>query len=429
MIADDTATHDPRDAAPSSGATPASADTMESRYRIDRVIASGGMGVVVAATHRHLGTRVAIKLLHEATDDTRPRFLREAKLAAGFDSPYVARVRDYGFTAEGQPFLVMDHLEGRTLKARIDGGPQDQAEVLRLGREMAAALVEVHKARIVHRDVKPSNIFLVRDEAGVEHVKLIDFGIAKRISDDDGRASEAAITRSGEILGTVSYMAAEQMRSGGAVDQRADIFSVGAVLYEMLTGHRAFDAATRGYALAMSYGKQDVAFAPIASLMPGLDPALEVVISRCLAFDPASRFQSAEALLSALPVELGSTGKTTTAAAFAASPGAASSGRAWPWALAAVLTVGLALAAFSSLRGAPPAASALAAAPSEPREATAQEPSSPPVVAPEPEPSAAPATASASATMAPSEISARWRAPSFPRPAKSSGKPRFDERQ
>jgi eukaryotic-like serine/threonine-protein kinase len=427
VISEDTATHDPREPAVGGAPEGPGADTMEARYRIDRVIASGGMGVVVAATHRHLGTRVAIKLLHEATEDTRQRFLREAKLAARFDSPHVARVRDYGLTAEGQPFLVMDHLEGRTLKARIDAGPDDQREVLRLGREIVAALVEVHKARIVHRDVKPSNIFLVRDEAGLEHVKLIDFGIAKRISDDGGRASEANITRTGEVVGTVSYMAAEQMRGSMAVDQRADIFSLGAVLYEMLTGHRAFDAQSRGYALAMSAGQQDVAFAPLASLVSGLDPGLEAAVSRCLAFDPGARFQSAAELLSALPSEISITATTGAAAALSARTLAPKRQRLWPWALGTVAVVAGAFAGFLSLRDSTPAAPAAAAASSEPRREPTLASAPAPVVAPQPEVSMVAASAPPPTAAVTSEP--RVRTPTFTRPAKPTSKPRFDERQ
>ena len=429
MIPDDTATHDPRDA-PSSVADQPPTDTLESRYRIDRVIASGGMGVVVGATHKHLGTRVAIKLLHEASDDMRQRFLREAKLAARFDSPYVARVRDYGFSADGQPFLVMDHLEGRTLKARIDAGAVEPAEALRLGREIAAALIEVHKARIVHRDIKPSNIFLVRDAAGVEHVKLIDFGIAKRIAGDDGRASEAGITRSGEILGTVAYMAAEQMRGSLAVDHRADIFSVGAVLYEMLTGRRAFDSASRGYALAMSAGKQDATFLPLGSFVQGLDPVLEAVVTRCLSFDPAARFQSAEELLGALPSELATTDRTTTAAAVSARP-RPSGPRVWAWATAIVAVVSVGAVAAWAIGRTPTAATeapAVSSTSAASEAASAGAEAKAPLVVPEASASAAIATASVTAVASETAVLPRVRVPAV-RPPKPSAKPRFDERQ
>ena len=424
---DDTATHDPR-ARPDDAGPASASDAMETKYRIDRVIASGGMGVVVAATHRHLGTRVAIKLLHEASDGMRQRFLREAKLAAGFDSPYVARVRDYGFTADAQPFLVMDHLEGRTLKARIDAGPESPAEALRIAREIVLALAEVHRAKIVHRDVKPSNVFLVKDVEGVEHVKLIDFGIAKRISGDDGRASEVGITRTGEVVGTVSYMAAEQMRGSAEIDQRADLFSVGAVLYEMLTGHKAFDAASRGYALAMSSGKQDVAFAPLASLVPGLDPALEAVVLRCLAFDPAARFDSAQALLAALPGQLVSTGSITTSAIAKSSERihVSTSSRAWllPIVLAAA-GIALTLLIYLGSSGNQALSAAGSASESIENDSPSVSATSVAVLPRISQPNVVPVESAA-----PSASSAREprRPPTFVRPQKSA-KPRFDERQ
>jgi serine/threonine-protein kinase len=430
---DDTASHDPESAKQALAEPPRSAETLEARYRIDRVIASGGMGVVVAATHRHLGTRVAIKLLHDVTQSLTERFLREAKLAATLGSPYIARVLDYGFSESGQPFLVMDYVEGRTLKARIASGAAAPDEALRLCRELLTALVEVHRAGIVHRDVKPANILLVKDDAGIEHVKLIDFGIAKRVDNAD---AEADLTRSGEVLGTVSYMAPEQLARATAVDQRADVFAVGVVLYEMLSGRRAFEDSARALKVAMAQGRADIPFAPLGSVVPRCDPRLVGVVTRCLEVDPAGRFKDAAEVLAALPASLDAGHDVALAPA---SPTAQTSvpvsarqprqqARLWLWgaASAAVATI-LAIVAITTLRSstattpsaspdrataAPPAPSQAALLPSDviPVEAA---PSSATSASAEPERSAAPTH--------------RFRQPA-PRPRGTGLQPRFDDR-
>ena len=298
MLDDRTRTELPTASPPSEEpASEAAPETMEAKYRIDRVIASGGMGVVLAATHRHLGTRVAIKLLHDSHPSFRQRFLREARLASSLESPFIARVRDYGFTADGQPYLVMDYLEGRTLKARIEQGPLPLADALRFARELALALVEVHRAGIIHRDVKPSNVLLSPDEQGIERAKLIDFGIAKRMEAREGSLSEHDLTGSGEIVGTLAYMAPEQI-IGHEVDQRADVFALGLVLYEMTSGRRAFHVESRRQSLTLAAGRSHEAFEPV----PGLPVDVEQLLLRCLALHPDQRMGSAREVIDALPL-------------------------------------------------------------------------------------------------------------------------------
>lgn len=429
MTADDTATHDPGSAAEALSAEPESAGSLEARYRMEGVIASGGMGVVVAATHKHLGTRVAIKLLHEASGTMRQRFLREAKLAATLTSPYVARVLDYGFNASGQPMLVMDYVEGRTLKRRMADGPERPAEALRLARELLLALSEVHHAGIVHRDIKPANVLLMKDAAGVEHVKLIDFGIAKRLGarDDD-------LTGSGEILGTVSYMAPEQIAGTASVDQRADLFSVGVVLYEMLSGRRAFESSARGFTVAMSQGRTDVPFAPLRDVVAGLDVRLERVVSRCLEIDPSSRFPDASAVIAALPEVLDATGTEGQGQGLAPTGtpvSAPSPRRAWPWVIG-VGTLGL-LGVGLGVLLTRPAADAAPAPPqaTAPRAPSAMAPSASPTPAPSassaPAPSEAPATAASTSAAPRPSPAPGWVRPVAPQKP-TARDPRFDDR-
>jgi serine/threonine-protein kinase len=269
-------------------------DTFEEKYDLERILASGGMGVVLLASHRHLGTKVAIKLMHGGAASGRQRFLREAKLAATLDSPYVVRVLDYGVSSDGTPYLVMEYLAGGTLSERLKGRPLSLDEAQRIAREMVEALGEIHGAGIVHRDLKPSNVLLCADEEGIERVKILDFGIAKRMSDDAESAAEPELTSSGEILGTVHYMAPEQIRQSSQVDLRADLWSAGAVLHEMLSGSPPFAGSSR-----MQVLKAVLAGEPPA-LGPEVPAWLAAVVRRCLEGDPDRRFASAAEMLAAL---------------------------------------------------------------------------------------------------------------------------------
>ncbi|NUO50044.1 MAG: serine/threonine protein kinase [Polyangiaceae bacterium] len=436
MTPDDTASHDPESAKQALAEPSRNAETLEARYRIDRVIASGGMGVVVAATHRHLGTRVAIKLLHDVTQSLTERFLREAKLAATLGSPYIARVLDYGFSESGQPFLVMDYVEGRTLKARVATGAIAPAEALRLCRELLMALVEVHRAGIVHRDIKPANILLVKDEVGVEHVKLIDFGIAKRV---DATDAEADLTRSGEVLGTVSYMAPEQLARATAVDQRADVFAVGVVLYEMVSGRRAFEDSARALKVAMSQGRADIPFAPLGALVPGCDPRLVAVVTRCLEIDPWARFTVAAEISAALPASLDAGNDVPLAAASPmGAPVSASmiaeqpkpQARLWLWgALSAVVATVLAVVVIGALRGSPETATSASSDPgAAPLPSATQAVLVPTDVVPvEAAPSSAASSSASAGPERPATPIGRPRS-SAPRPRGTGMQPRFDDR-
>ncbi|NUP07040.1 MAG: protein kinase [Polyangiaceae bacterium] len=298
-----------------SSPTDAPRPTLEATYHLERVIASGGMGVVLAAKHKHLGTRVAIKVLHDTSPALKQRFLREARLVASLESPFIVRVRDYGFAEDGQPFLVMDLVSGRTLKARIREQALSSEEAARLATELTRALIVAHDLGIVHRDIKPANILLSCGDDDLEHVRLIDFGIAKRMRGDTDTHDSDDLTKTNEILGTAAYMAPEQMVEAKVVDARADVFSVGAVLYEMLTGKPALRHDTRAYQLAMSAGRAATEpITPIGSIVEGVPGSLEAIVLRCLSIKPEERFDSARSLLAALLAYPNDTGITSAPA-------------------------------------------------------------------------------------------------------------------
>ena len=259
------------------------------KYRVERVIGEGGMGIVVAATHEGLDQRVAIKFL--ASDAMRSpeaveRFLREAKVAAKVQSDHVARVSDVGRVDGGTPFIVMEYLEGADLAAMIDEhGPVPVEEACELGLQACEALAEVHAAGIVHRDLKPSNLFVTRRADGSPSVKLLDFGISKLSSSgDDG--IDPALTATATIMGSPSYMSPEQLKSTKEVDARSDVWSLGAVIYEALTGKRAFKGETVPQVCAMIASEEPAAPASVRSEIP---PGLEQAVLRCLVKKPEER--------------------------------------------------------------------------------------------------------------------------------------------
>ncbi len=243
------------------------------------------MGVVYRAEDERLGRQVALKVLPaDVADDPRAkdRLLAEARAAATLDHPNVCTVYEVGETDEGQPFIALACYEGETLADRLARGPLPVPEAVRLARGMAAGVAAAHARDIVHRDLKPSNVFLCEDGTP----KVLDFGIAKR--------PDAALTRTGETAGTLAYGAPEQAQ--GAADARSDVWALGAVLYEMLTGRQPFQAP---YGAAVLYAvlHEDP---PPPSTLADVPPALDAVVARCLAKDPDARFADAAALGHAL---------------------------------------------------------------------------------------------------------------------------------
>src|SRR5262245_54130989 len=205
------------------------------RYRILHKLGQGGMGVVYAAEDPSLGRRVALKTITHSDDDSRQRFRREARAAASVSHPNACQIFEIGEDA-GRLFIAMELLDGEPLAERLKRGPLPLADTLSLGREMLSALDALHAQGVIHRDVKPSNVFLTS-----RGTKLLDFGLARPLSSDSGGALslEDDLTRSGLIVGTPRYMAPEQVL-GDPIDARTDVFATGAVLFEALAGRVAF---------------------------------------------------------------------------------------------------------------------------------------------------------------------------------------------
>jgi serine/threonine protein kinase len=261
------------------------------KYRVDSTLGEGGMGLVVAATHLGLEQPVAIKfLLPEAMRSkvAVDRFLREAKVAAKVKSEYVARVYDVGTLDNGVPYIVMEHLKGCDLGHLIkrDGAlPVDEACEIAL--QSCEALAEVHTAGIVHRDLKPSNLFVTRRADGSPVAKLLDFGISKLgVGPEDGGV-DPALTATTAILGSPSYMSPEQLKSTKEVDGRTDVWSLGAVLYEAVTGKPAFRGETVPQVCAMIASEDPVG--PSSVRGGGVPAELERVILGCLEKNPDKR--------------------------------------------------------------------------------------------------------------------------------------------
>ncbi len=260
---------------------------------VERVLGEGGMGLVVAAVHRELGHRVAIKTLlpgASRSDDVAARFQREARAAAALSSEHAARVTDVGTFEDGMPFMVMEFLEGEDLERRLArGGALPLVEGVRFFAQSCVGLGDAHTIGIVHRDVKPSNVFLARKPSGRVVVKVLDFGIAKAIEVEVG----PSLTRTSNTMGSPRYMSPEQLANARDVDARTDVWSLGATFYEALTGRPAFDAES----LALLHVRVMTGDpTPARELRDAIPPALEAVLARCLAKDPSLRYPSMRAL-------------------------------------------------------------------------------------------------------------------------------------
>jgi Tol biopolymer transport system component len=265
-------------------------------YEIVAPIGAGGMGEVYKARDTRLDRSVAIKILPAAFADNaqlKIRFEREAKTISQLTHPNICTLYDVG-NEGGVEYLVMELLDGDTLADRVARGPLPMRDVLRYGREIATALDRAHRAGVVHRDLKPGNVMITKSGA-----KLLDFGLAKGGSIEispDGATQQKSLTQEGTILGTFQYMAPEQLE-GVEADARTDIFALGAVLYEMSTGRRAFDGKTKTSLIAAIVGSEPK---PIHDVQPLTPAAFEHVVAKCLAKDPDERWQSASDVASEL---------------------------------------------------------------------------------------------------------------------------------
>lgn len=274
-------------------------DVVGGKYRVERGLGAGGMGVVVAATHVELGQPVALKFIlpeHVSGKGAVERFMREARVAVRLKSEHVARVFDVGRDAEDRPYMVLELLEGLDL-ARFNKqkGPLPVADAVEYVLQACEALVEAHAMGLVHRDLKPQNLFVTRRLNGTPLVKVLDFGISKAI----GPAAEGqmALTDSSAIIGSPLYMAPEQMRSSRSVDVRSDVWALGVILYELLGGQLPFDGETVTAVCIRVVNEEPER---LLDLRPALDPALVDVVMRCLEKDPEDRWQNVAQLAAAL---------------------------------------------------------------------------------------------------------------------------------
>ena len=271
-------------------------DVLAGKYRVDSVLGVGGMGVVVAATHVQLEQKVALKFLLPGALQSKEaveRFLREAKAAVRLKSEHVAKVTDVGTLESGAPYMVMEFLQGADLSRIVQETPLAIDEAVSFILQACEAIAEAHSIGIVHRDIKPQNLFVTRRVDGRPLIKVLDFGISKSIDTQTG----LSLTRTSSIMGSPLYMSPEQMRSTKSVDQRTDIWALGVVLYELITGRVPWEAeAVPELCLKVVQDEPE----PPKSLKPTLSEGLQAVILKCLRKDPKERFQNVAELAAAL---------------------------------------------------------------------------------------------------------------------------------
>ncbi len=256
---------------------------MAGKFRIERVLGQGGMGIVVAATHLQLDERVALKfLLPEALNNPEAvaRFAREARAAVKIKSEHVARVSDVGTLESGSPYMVMEYLHGEDLASYVRrNGAMSIPEAIEFLLQACEAIAEAHALGIVHRDLKPANLFVTRRVDGSPCIKVLDFGISKLTLTAPGASPDLGMTKTHSIMGSPLYMSPEQMSSTRSVDMRTDIWALGVILYETLTGHVPFDAETMPQLCGMIL--QDPP-RPLRDLRPDVPDSLQAVVFHCL---------------------------------------------------------------------------------------------------------------------------------------------------
>jgi serine/threonine-protein kinase len=278
------------------------------KYRVEQLIGTGGMGTVWEGVHTSLGTRVAIKFIKPRfaeQPEARARFEIEARAAAKLKTKHAVHVYDYGISQGGLPYIVMEFLEGESLSEAIIGrGPLDPKEVAQIMIEACRALSKAHAAGVVHRDLKPDNIFLAKSDEPIENlpyiVKLVDFGIAKILEEpqpSEGSTPMGGPTREGTVIGTPNFMAPEQLTLGGAPGPMTDLWSLGACTFAAMTGRLPFEGDVLGDIVL----KVCAAAPPIpSSVNPNVPPGFDAWFARACSRDVTKRFQTAEELAQAL---------------------------------------------------------------------------------------------------------------------------------
>lgn len=267
---------------------PRAGEVLAGRYFVERVIGTGGMGCVVAATHVHLDERVAVKLLHPhlvSEPDTVQRFLREGRTAGRIQSPHVVRIKDVGELDGGRPYIVMEYLEGEDLAAiQKQRGMLPAQQAVDYVLAAAEAIAEAHAMRMLHRDLKPSNIFLARMPDGRDCIKVLDFGIAKAFG---AESMAGQLTQTAMVMGTPAFMAPEQLRKAKGLDHRVDIWALGVLLHKLVTNTLPFEGDTFAELSAAILTTEPV---PLRRAFPHHTPELEAVIATCLRKNPEERF-------------------------------------------------------------------------------------------------------------------------------------------
>jgi serine/threonine-protein kinase len=275
-------------------------DVIEGRYRVDSVIGTGSTGVLLAATHLVLDRPVAIKLLlpEELADaDALRRFVREARAAVKIKSEHVARILDVGTLDSGAPFIVMEHLQGEDLAARLARtGPLSVEEAVDFVMQACEAIAEAHRLGIVHRDLKPANLYCVRRSDGHASIKVLDFGISKVLA-ARGIHAVGEMTNMSVVVGSPFYMSPEQMQAPRSIDRRTDIWSIGVILYELLAGSVPF-AGEHFVEICLKVTSRPAP--PLRKCRPEVPEGLEAVVLQCLEKDPSKRFSSVAELATAL---------------------------------------------------------------------------------------------------------------------------------
>ena len=290
---------------PNVNGLPRVGDVVAGKYEVERIIGEGGMGVVVAARHKQLGELVAVKLLHPTSaldGEAAARLIREAQATISIKSEHVVRVHDVGTRESGSPYIVMEYLKGDDLSGIVRaGGYLPIGEAIDYLLQACEAIAEAHARGIVHRDLKPSNLFLTQRADGSSLVKVLDFGISKALVPEDqsgsGSNPQASLTATRAVFGSPLYMSPEQVRSAKRVDERTDIWALGVILHELITGSLPFSGETMPGVLA------SIAADPPEALRvrrPEAPEGLEAVVLRCLVKDITQRFQTVAELATAL---------------------------------------------------------------------------------------------------------------------------------